>query len=161
MGYDFTEIYQTNNKFGLNVDQIKTRIERFSGFGSISEDDLESLPEFAAVIAKAMHNKKKPVTQTQLRRFYTYVKSIELANRQTPEETTNFKDKYKLKFILPKIAGSSEREGLVDLHKILAACIERDNINIVKDLRVFMEFFEAILDYHATIKPSKQGDEGE
>lgn len=156
MGYDFTEIYQTNNRFDLDVDDIKKRIEGLEGFGSISEYELESLPKYAAVIAKAMKEKKKPVTPNQLRRFYTYVKSIELANRQTDAEETNFKDKYKLRFILPKIAGSSERESLDDLHKILAACIESSNIKTVKDLRIFMEFFEAILDYHSTFKPQKQ-----
>ncbi|HWQ47600.1 MAG TPA: type III-A CRISPR-associated protein Csm2 [Methanosarcina sp.] len=153
MGYDFTEIYQANKKFDVDIDQIVRSIEGFGGFSTISEYDLESLPKYAAVIAKAMKEKKKPVTTTQLRRFYTYLKSIDLANQQTKEDEQDFKDKYKLKFILPKIAGSSERESLEDLYKILNACVNGDKIKIVKDLRLFIEFFEAILDYHSTFKP--------
>lgn len=152
MGYDFTSIYNSS----LTISLIETRLNSFTNFGAISDSDREMLPEFAAVIAKAMHNKKKPVTPTQLRRFYTYIKSIDLANQQTPEEITNFKDKYKLKFILPKIAGSSERESLEDLYKILNACITGNKIQSVKDFWIFMEFFEAILDYHSTFKPQKQ-----
>ncbi|WP_418219462.1 type III-A CRISPR-associated protein Csm2 [Chlorobaculum limnaeum] len=84
------------------------------------------------------------------------MKSIDLANRQTEESVVNFKDKYKLKFILPKIAGSSERESLEDLYEVLNACIKDNKINSVKDFRIFMEFFEAILDYHSTFKSQKQ-----
>jgi len=152
MAYDFTSIYNSS----LKISQIEQHLNGFTNFGAISDSDREMLPEFAAVIAKAMHDKKKPVTPTQLRRFYTYIKSIDLANQQTPEETPNFKDKYKIKFILPKIAGSSERESLEDLYKILNACITGNKIQSVKDFRIFMEFFEAILDYHSTFKPQKQ-----
>ncbi|ABL66061.1 type III-A CRISPR-associated protein Csm2 [Chlorobium phaeobacteroides] len=156
MGYDFTEIYQINKQFDVDVHQIVSRIEGFGSFSSISEYELENLPKYAAVIAKAMKEKKKPVTPTQLRRFYTYVKSIDLANKQTKEDEQNFKDKYKLKFILPKIAGSSECESLEDLYKVLNACVNGDKIITVKDLRLFMEFFEAILDYHSTFKTQKK-----
>lgn len=156
MGYDFTEIYRTNKKFDINIEEIIEDICTFRSFGSIAENDLENLPKYAAVIATAMIKRKKPVTPNQLRRFYTYIKSIDLANLQTQETEVNFKDKYKLKFILPKIAGSSERENLEDLYKILNACVSENKINSVKDFRIFMEFFEAILDYHSTFKSQKQ-----
>lgn len=101
-------------------------------------------PAFAAAIAKEIGN---TVTPTQLRRFYTYVKSIEMVNRHSgPHE---FKDRYKLSFILPKIAGSSERKKLQFLYEILKECLPK--IMTISDLRIFVEFFEAILDYHASI----------
>jgi CRISPR-associated protein Csm2 len=143
----FIDIYKSS----LTIDDIVRRINGISTFGSIDDYDLEKLPEYAAVIAKAMKMKKKPVTPTQLRRFYTYVKSVDIANQQTKENEIHFKDKYKLRFILPKIAGSSEHESLEDLYKILGACVNGDKIQTVKDLRLFMEFFEAILDYHSTL----------
>jgi len=135
----------------MTIDQIVDEINCFLRFGAIEENKLEKLPEYAAVIAKEIN-----VTPTQLRRFYTYVKSIDLVNQQTDPKESNFKDKYKLKFILPKIAGSSERNNLKELYKILAACVRNNKIESVKDLRIFMEFFEAILDYHSTLKPQKQ-----
>ena len=143
----FTDIYQTT----ITIDQIEDKINDFSEFSSIDEYDLEKLPEYAAVIAK-----KIEVTPTQLRRFYGYVKSIDLANQQTNEDECNFKDKYKIKFILPKIAGSSEHDNLKDLYKILSACVKKEKIKSIKDFRVFMEFFEAILDYHSAIDPIKK-----
>jgi CRISPR-associated protein Csm2 len=156
MEYDFTEVYQKDNKFDIDIKGIKEIISSFHNFSSISEDKLEHLPKYAAVIATAMIKRKKPVTPNQLRRFYTYIKSIDLAIRQTEESIVNFKDKYKLKFILPKIAGSSERESLEDLYEVLDVCIKDNKINSVKDFRIFMEFFEAILDYHSTFKSQKQ-----
>jgi CRISPR-associated protein Csm2 len=147
MGNVFTDIYQST----ITIDQIVQEINSFSQFGSIDEYVLEKLPEYAAVIAQNIK-----VTPTQLRRFYTYVKSVDLANQQTKEDEQNFKDKYKLKFILPKIAGSSERDKLRELYKILGACLRGGKIQSVRDFRVFMEFFEAILDYHSTFKPQKQ-----
>ncbi len=147
MGSVYTDIYHSS----MTIDQIVVKINEVSRFGEIDEFDLEKLPEYAAVIAIEMKKPKKPVTSTQLRRFYTYVKSIDLANRQTNKDESNFKDKYKLKFILPKIAGSSERESLEDLYKILNACVTGDKIKSVKDFQLFMEFFEAILDYYSTL----------
>lgn len=143
MGNVFLDIYQST----LNVDQIVGVINGFEQFSSLDESDLLKLPEYAAVIARNIN-----VSPTQLRRFYSYVKSIEIANRKTKEDVSDFKDKYKLKFILPKIAGSSERDKLKVLYKVLDACLNGGKINTVKDLRVFMEFFEAILDYHTTVK---------
>jgi CRISPR-associated protein Csm2 len=147
MGNVFTDIYQST----MTIDQIVQEIDSFSRFGSIDEYVLAKLPEYAAVIAQNIK-----VTPTQLRRFYTYVKSVDLANQQTKEDEKNFKDKYKLKFILPKIAGSSEHDKLKELYKILGACLKGEKIQSVRDFRVFMEFFEAILDYHSTFKPQKQ-----
>ncbi len=105
---------------------------------------IERFPAFAAAIAQYIGN---TVTPTQLRRFYTYVKSIEMVNRHSaPHE---FKDRYKLGFILPKIAGSSEGDKLKPLYDIINECLPK--ITTVSDLRIFVEFFEAILDYHASI----------
>jgi len=135
----------------MTIETIVQKINGFTRFGSIEECELEKLPEYAAVIAQNIN-----VTPTQLRRFYTYVKSVDLVNQQTKEDETNFKDKYKLKFILPKLAGSSEREKLENLYKIIEGCLRGEKISTVKDFRVFMEFFEAILDYHSTFKPQKK-----
>lgn len=70
------------------------------------------------------------------------------------EVTDTITDSYKLKFLLPKLAGSSEKESLQDLYKIFGITIPK--IQTVKELRLFVEFFEAILDYHSTIDPKKK-----
>ncbi|NTV66823.1 MAG: type III-A CRISPR-associated protein Csm2 [Chlorobaculum sp.] len=147
MGNFFTDIYEST----LTIDQIVQKINNLGQFGSIDDCELERLPEYAAVIAQNIK-----VTPTQLRRFYTYIKSVDLVNLHTDKEECNFKDKYKIKFLLPKIAGSSEYEKLKELYKILGACVLGEKIKSVKDFRMFMEFFEAILDYHSTFKSQKQ-----
>lgn len=125
--------------------EIKSGLKCIVSFSQAPPEIIEKLPAFAAIIAKNIGDK---VTPTQLRRFFTYVKSIEIVNRDSPLEI--FKEKYKLNFILPKIAGSSERTKLDGLYEILSVCLPK--IKTVSDLRIFVEFFEAILDYHASIK---------
>lgn len=145
--YDFTSVFGTLP----TMEQVKTALNSCKNLSQLN--DSEMLPNYAATVAKTIK-----VTSTQLRRFYTYVKSIEQANRMSAETATNasegFKDKYKLKFILPKLAGSSERDSLKELYQIFAAAIPK--INTVADLRLFMEFFEAILDYHSTLNTKKK-----
>ncbi|NTW89083.1 MAG: type III-A CRISPR-associated protein Csm2 [Desulfobulbaceae bacterium] len=130
--------------------QIKQELGNITTFSqSIATRD--KFPLFAAAIAKDIGPK---ITPTQLRKFYTYVKSIEMSNKDKRIGETDIRDKYKLRFILPKIAGSGEKERvkLQGLYEILAVCLlGRDKIQTVGDLRMFVEFFEAILDYHASL----------
>jgi CRISPR-associated protein Csm2 len=123
---------------------IKNGLRGIPNFSEAPLAIIGRFPAFAAAIANEVGN---TVTPTQLRRFYTYIKSIEMVNRHSaPDE---FKDRYKLGFILPKIAGSSERDKLKPLYDIIKECLPK--ITTVSDLRIFVEFFEAILDYHASI----------
>jgi len=137
------------------VEQGLRGITTFSDPNSYSARD--NFPRYAAAIAKSIGPN---ITTTQLRKFYTYVKSIEIANRHSPPDSTEIKDGYKLHFLLPKIAGTGkrERERLEGLYKILGVCLleidGKKKIMRVADLRVFVEFFEAILDYHASIEKS-------
>jgi len=145
--FDFTSIFGILPK----MEEVKNALNSCTNFSELSEGEM--LPNYAASIAKTIN-----VTPTQLRRFYTYVKSIEQANRLSPEKATSasegFKDKYKLKFLLPKLAGSSERDSLKQLYEIFAIAIPK--INTVGDLRMFVEFFEAVLDYHSTLNTKKK-----
>ena len=151
------EIHNLTHVFVYESDSpeeiIKKRAERVAKVCEILSnkttlDELkEQLPVFAAIISETIK-----VTPTQLRRFYTYVKSIDIANKDTKTDTIT--DSYKLKFLLPKLAGSSEKESLKDLYKIFGITIPI--IQTVKELRLFVEFFEAILDYHSTIDPKKK-----
>ncbi len=148
--YDFTSIFGTLP----TMDEVKKALQSCTNnLSELNDSEMEMLPNYAAAVAKTIK-----VTSTQLRRFYTYVKSIEQANRMSLATATNasegFIDKYKLKFLLPKLAGSSERDSLKDLYQIFAAAIPK--INSVADLRLFMEFFEAILDYHSTLNIKKE-----
>jgi CRISPR type III-A-associated protein Csm2 len=139
------------------MEEIKRRLGAIDTFSSCSQQALQArdqFPEYAAVIAKDIGSK---ITSTQLRRFYTYIKAIEMANRHSDQGSHEIKDRYKLRFILPKIAGTGkrERECLIGLYEILAICLQKGNkILTVADLRVFVEFFEAILDYHASLEKS-------
>ena len=101
---------------------------------------------YAASIAVTM----KDISPTQMRRYYSYVKGIEQINRHLNSETNDFLQKYKLNLLLPKIAGSSERKYLFDLYEVVEACIPK--IMDIGDMRAFVAFFEAILDYHSTIE---------
>lgn len=142
--------------------EIKNELKEISSFSQASPQIKERFYLFAAVVAKEMGSE---ITTTQLRRFYTYVKSVDLANRSKQADREDITDKYKLHFILPKIAGSSEKEKLHGLYEILSVCLSSHNggkIKTVLDLRLFVEFFEAILDYHASLQKenfnSNQGD---
>ncbi len=147
MSNQFTEIYNNERQ---ELDAIYTQLK------SYTLKDLENLlPMFSAVIAEEL---SKNITPTQLRKFYTYVKSIDRKNLHQKEED-DIIDKAKLKFLLPKLAGSVEKksqDGVKALHRVFAECLHGNRINQVKDFRLFMEFFEAILDYHSTFKPQKQ-----
>ncbi|ACF10507.1 CRISPR-associated protein, Csm2 family [Chlorobaculum parvum NCIB 8327] len=136
------------------LDEVKKRLERVNTFSSASSEIKESLYLYAAAIAKQM---SADVTPTQLRRYYSYIKSIELVNRDQKDDAPQIIDKYKLSFLLPKIAGSSERKKLESLYDVMKVCLSNNNggkIKTVADLRLFVEFFEAILDYHASIEKS-------
>lgn len=134
------------------VEQGLRKITTFSDPNSYSARD--EFPKYAAAIASSIGPN---ITTTQLRKFYTYVKSIEVANRHSSPDSTEIRDGYKLRFLLPKIAGTGkrERDRLKGLYEILGVCLlEGQKIKNVADLRVFVEFFEAILDYHASIEKS-------
>lgn len=143
-----------------NVKQKLGDIHTFSS--SESSEIIDEFPKYAAAIAKGIGSK---ITSTQLRRFYTYVKSVDIANRHSDAASQEIKDRYKLRFILPKIAGTGEKErkSLKALYEILSVCVlDGNKIQTVADLRLFVEFFEAILDYHAALPKidsnSNQGD---
>ena len=137
--------------------EIKNELKSMMSFSTASFQVKDRFPLFAAAIAKAMSS---TITPTQLRRFYTYVKSIELVNRNKPDTSEDIQDKYKLRFILPKIAGTGEKErkSLDWLYDVLVVCLlSGEKIKTVGDLRIFVEFFEAILDYHASL-PKKDSN---
>jgi CRISPR type III-A-associated protein Csm2 len=146
---DFFRVFGTLPPLATVMERLGT-IDTFSSNSHQASQARDQFPKYAAAIANGIGPK---VTSTQLRRFYTYVKSIEMANRHKEPGSPEIKDKYKLRFILPKIAGTGkkERESLEDLYKILGVCLQDGSkIKTVADLRVFVEFFEAILDYHAS-----------
>jgi len=147
MPNEFTEIYQDERQ---DLDTIYARLKTCT-LAELEND----LPMFSAVIAEEL---SKKITPTQLRRFYTYVKSIDRKNLNQ-NDNDSILDKAKLKFLLPKLAGSVEKksqEGIKVLHRVFAECLHENRIDKVRDLRIFIEFFEAILDYHSTFKTQKQ-----
>ena len=149
---DFFSVFGTLPPISTVTQRLGT-IETFSSPRSTSIRD--DFPKYAAAIAKGIGPE---ITSTQLRRFYMYIKSIEMANRHCDPGSSEIKDKYKLRFILPKIAGTGkkERERLKGLYNILGVCLQDGNkIQTVADLRMFVEFFEAILDYHASLEKSE------
>lgn len=132
------------------LEDVKRKMMSINTFSTASLEIKESLYLYAAAIAKQM---SAEVTPTQLRRYYSYIKLIELVNRHQKDDAPQIIDKYKLSFLLPKIAGSSERKKLESLYDVMKVCLSNNNggkIKTVADLRLFVEFFEAILDYHAS-----------
>ena len=117
-------------------------------------DQEEELPGYAAMIARELYNEGKGITSTQLRRFYTYVKAIEQKNaHRKPED--GIEDKAKLRFLLPKLAGSvkrTDKSKIEPLYKVFASCLHDNRIQKVEELQLFVEFFEAILDFYETYK---------
>ena len=112
----------------------------------------DKLSEYAANIAKRLH--KSNISPTQLRRFYTYVKAIDRKNVGKQKKDA-IVDEAKLKFLLPKLAGSAKRneEGIQNLYGVFEKCLRGKNrVSDVGSLRLLVEFFEAILDYRETYR---------
>lgn len=126
------------------VEELK-KPERFSKI------DPEYLTKYSAWIAEELK-----ITSTQLRKFYTYVKGIEQDAKY--KQKLDSKINSKLKFLLPKLAGSvqkNKQEGVKVLYYVFEACTKKEKIQDIEDLKLFVEFFEAILDYHSTIDQGK------
>jgi CRISPR-associated protein Csm2 len=132
----------------ISIKKIIEIIDSRSCFKELIED--QRLPCYAASIAVTM----KKVTSTQMRRFYGYVKNIEQINRHLKNDRQDFEYKHKLMLLLPKIAGSSERENLIELYEVIKSSIVK--IKDVGDVRAFVDFFEAILDFHSTLENKKE-----
>jgi len=114
------------------------------------DKQVDQLPAYAAMIAKKLYEKR--ITPTQLRRFYTYVKAVEQKNRHRKGKD-EIDGGSKLKFLLPKLAGSvkrTDKNKIRPLYEVFASCLHNNRIKTVGELRLFVEFFEAILDYHET-----------
>jgi len=158
---EFTEIFQDIRRgySGNIVEAICNELEGEEGFSQLDPEIQEKLPAFAAWIAEEMK-----ITPTQLRRFYTYVKSIE-RNAKPVDGKLDSKTQAKLMFLLPKLAGAAnvkkekEKESIKILHNLFSICIQKHKkIQNKDDLERFVEFFEAILDYHATFERKREND---
>ena len=157
MPNDFTKIfedefnqYQTDG-YTDKIDCVVGKLDEPESFSRLDNKTQESLPAFAAWIADEIK-----LSPTQLRRFYTYVKAAE-RNASEKNGVLDSRTKAKLMFLLPKLAGSSnvkkdaEKKSIKILYRVFAVCIHTNNkIQNKKDLERFVEFFEAILDFHAT-----------
>ncbi len=163
MGIDFniyrdTDIWRNNfeekGKFRPNISFIESKlkdssIKRFSDFQNTNPDLLVILSYAVARILS--NNKLKP---TQLRRFYHYVKNLQNKIPRSDEPADLLPDtvKARLKFLPPKLAGASSKKREVEaLYKVISACLDRDKIRSKGDFEYFVEFFEAILDYHQVL----------
>lgn len=158
MPNEFTRIFKRPNN-GATTSGILSIIKNDFENKSLSQIN-NQLPDYAAWIAEEISpvqsnsEEKKIVTRNQLRRYYNYVKGIEQSVLMKEDSDTDISSqKAKLKFLLPKIAGSSKADTLEPLYDVFAAIIISDRIKNVKDIRLFAEFFEAILDYHSTLQP--------
>lgn len=141
---------------------VREELKNGDPFSAMDSDKLYFLPAFAAWIAEAI----QPLAPTQLRRFYTYVKRIE----RTAKDENGVLDRQsqaKLMFLLPKLAGNAnvkkneEKESLKILYDLFSICIiEGKKIQSRQDVEQFVEFFEAILDYHATFDSKSSASGG-
>ncbi len=154
MPNDFTKIfedefnqYQTDG-YTDKIDCVVGKLDDSKSFSRLDNKTQESLPAFAAWIADEIK-----LSPTQLRRFYTYVKSAE-RNAYDDDGVLDSRTKAKLMFLLPKLAGNVKEEAedsIKILYRVFATCIHTNNkIQNKEDLERFVEFFEAILDFHAT-----------
>jgi len=154
-GNEFTKIFDDFWEKKKKQNKIEYIVSKFDNEVPFKDQSFKDLPVFAAAVAESLE-----ITPTQLRRFYTYVKSIDIgAKSKRDNMELDSAEKAKLKFLLPKLAGSASvknkkvKNSLKTLYKIFSTCIHKqpDKIKKVEDLRQFVAFFEAILDYHATL----------
>jgi len=149
--------FQRNGRFHPNLDFIVREIGKKKHFAEFQKDTSNSLVVFSYAIAKQLEEKKlKP---TQLRRFYTYVKKLQY--KVGPQEKDlPAKVLVGLAFLPPKLAGASTKKDEVKpLFKVISACLANRKITTKPDYDYFVEFFEAILDYHQVLSKSKSNQE--
>jgi len=133
------------------IDCVKVGLKQDEPFSDLGEDIQQALPAYAAWVAEKMQK----VTPTQLRRFYTHVKALSRNAQDDDTGQLDIRSRVGLKFLLPKLAGSIKKkeEGLRVLYEVFAICIQMHNkIRTKQDMESFVEFFEAILDYHETLQ---------
>lgn len=163
MGYDFN-IYENTPTWGnflengrFNDKKTMKQIEdtlanhAITNFSEIQTTNSDLLPIFSFATAQILSKNLKP---TQLRRFYTYVKNMQMEIPKSALYTDNLprEIKAKLKFLPPKLAGASAKKKEVEpLYKVITACLANDKIKTKGDFEYFVEFFEAILDYHEVL----------
>ena len=155
MSNHFTEIFEEDfnqyKKDGYTdkIECVVGKLDDSKSFSQLDNKTQESLPAFAAWIADEIE-----LSPTQLRRFYTYVKSAERKAYDDDDGVLDSSTKAKLMFLLPKLAGNVKKEAedsIKILYRVFATCIHTNNkIKNKEDLEQFVEFFEAILDFRAT-----------
>lgn len=143
---------EQNGQFKPNLEFITSEIGKKKRFAEFQKDTSYSLVIFAYATAKQLAEKLKP---TQLRRFYTYVKKLQY--KVGPQEINLPPEVLAgLAFLPPKLAGASIRKGEVKpLFKVISACLANGKITTKPDYDYFVEFFEAILDYHQVLSKEK------
>ncbi len=145
-----------NGEFQPNLKFIIAEIGKKEHFADFQTDPQSNLVVFSYAIAKKLSEDLKP---TQLRRFYTYVKKLQY--KVEPHETNLPPEVLAgLAFLPPKLAGASTRKGEVKpLFKVISACLANEKIKTKPDYDYFVEFFEAILDYHQVLSKEKSNQE--
>jgi CRISPR-associated protein Csm2 len=131
------------------IDYIAEQLQEEENFHNFAEKSHKTwkLSMYSFVIAGELA--EKGLKLSQLRKFYNYVKKMEYEVKgELPKVLA------KLKFLLPKLAGSSKKEEVKPLYTIFAACI-KNNIRVRDDVLSFIEFFEAILNYFETLSEEK------
>ena len=145
--------FERDGKYRPNINFIEARLKDSSitRFSDFQNADPDLLVTFSFAVAKMLSNKLKP---TQLRRFYHYVKNLQnkIPISDGPDGLLSNPVKARLKFLPPKLAGTSSKKSEVEpLYKVISACLYKDKIMTKGDFEYVVEFFEAILDYHQVL----------
>lgn len=166
----FTQIFEDmwkqdyKDRNANKLECVRKGLDNDNTFYNMNADQRKMLPAFAAWVAEEI----KALAPTQLRRFYSYVKSIERNATNDGNGLLDATSQAKLLFLLPKLAGNAnvkrkkEKQSIQALYDVFATCIyKNEKIRSTQDIECFVEFFEAILDYHATFDHKKDKSGGE
>lgn len=151
----FYNVYDLNSlpKGQKEIKYIAEQLQKEENFHKFALKSYKTwkLSMYSFIIAGELSNTDLKITQ--LRKFYNYVKKMEyeVKGGGLPKVLS------KLKFLLPKLAGSSKKEEVRPLYTIISVCLKKDNfIREEEDVLYFIEFFEAILNYFETLSKEKQ-----
>lgn len=155
--YQETDLWKKHFQGGIKINAVEREIRKKKSFAEF-QDDTETLVTFSYAVATELSDKLKP---TQLRRFYTYVKKLEYKAASLKSSAPLGPEvKAGLAFLPPKLAGAASRkEGVDPLFRVISACVSNERINSKEDLEYFVQFFEAILDYHQVLSKEKSNEE--
>lgn len=130
---------------GDSIREVIDRIKNLKRFYDYPVREFAAENGHADIVAKKVRDNVKV---TQLRKFFTQIKQIELECKgKNPED--DFDANVKIYLLLPELAYARGRNLITqDYYYLMKECLNVQKIKQVKDFNRLVDFLTAVLAYH-------------